>query len=545
MENDSIIVLKAGSLEKEVITLQSKDQEEALYYAFSLEKRIGKQTIKSVSWTSIADDIDVSNITTDKQTFQCLISGGTNYQNVGITFKVITSAGETRTFNSVLPIRPAGIMEAVGNNTVIVLGNSQSALSKGEKGDPGQDGESYLNDGSVDLDVKSATIGGYSPVLNIPFIERDITLTYTQTTATGKQYYVPKFQDNLFGKTVSQIGVTPNKDNGTLTISLIDRPDISINKLNVIKQTVLTTKKSQYWYDLNWHIEENQSIAVCYTTDTAGITFTDASDINREIFLAWTGTAWNDYQYNGSIKTADLNIGFKIANTENEEILANKKVVILGDSISSFKNFCVVQSNYQSYPQGDITHYNQTWMSKFIQKAGGNIIYNDSRGSSGVTTNGVAANSLTARTNIPSYTDVCLVFMGINDFNGGSIAKLGDFDPTKTTFDNSIFSDAMCTSILALQAAAPKCKLIWVTPLRRFNSDGTPSLSSENISLNTWTDRIIEICNYYGVETVDMRGVGINGSNQTLYFADGVHPGNEECTQLIANYLYRNLNNLF
>ncbi|EHD14076.1 hypothetical protein CIN_09400 [Commensalibacter intestini A911] len=125
MENDSIIVLKAGSLEKEVITLQSKDQEEALYYAFSLEKRIGKQTIKSVSWTSIADDIDVSNITTDKQTFQCLISGGTNYQNVGITFKVITSAGETRTFNSVLPIRPAGIMEAVGNNTVIVLGNSQ------------------------------------------------------------------------------------------------------------------------------------------------------------------------------------------------------------------------------------------------------------------------------------------------------------------------------------------------------------------------------------------------------------------------------------
>lgn len=40
MENDSIIVLKAGSLEKEVITLQSKDQEEALYYAFSLEKRI-------------------------------------------------------------------------------------------------------------------------------------------------------------------------------------------------------------------------------------------------------------------------------------------------------------------------------------------------------------------------------------------------------------------------------------------------------------------------------------------------------------------------
>lgn len=122
MENDSMIILKAGSLEKEVITLQSKDQEEALYYVFSLEKRIGKQTIKSVSWTSIADDIDISNITTDKQTFQCLISGGTNYQNVGITFKLITSAGETRTFNCVIPIRPEGIIENVGNNTVIVIG---------------------------------------------------------------------------------------------------------------------------------------------------------------------------------------------------------------------------------------------------------------------------------------------------------------------------------------------------------------------------------------------------------------------------------------
>lgn len=107
-------ILKAGNLEKEVVTLQSKDQEEAVFYQFSLEKRIGKQTIKAVSRTSITDEIDISNITIDKQTFKCLISGGTNYHNIGITFKIVTSDGETRTFNCVLPIRPEGVMETRG-----------------------------------------------------------------------------------------------------------------------------------------------------------------------------------------------------------------------------------------------------------------------------------------------------------------------------------------------------------------------------------------------------------------------------------------------
>lgn len=189
-----MIILKAGSLEKEIVTLQSKDQEESLYYEFSLENRIGDQTIKSVSWTATANGVDISDTTIDKQIFKCLISGGTVYTNIGITFKIITSAGETRTFNCVLPIRPQGVMETENSNTVIIVGGGNGAqekgslsleigtvttlapdekataeivhgadgkdmlnlgLVKGEVGDKGEKGESYANDGAVDLNVKS------------------------------------------------------------------------------------------------------------------------------------------------------------------------------------------------------------------------------------------------------------------------------------------------------------------------------------------------------------------------------------------------------
>lgn len=171
MENNSMIILKAGSLEKEVVTLSNKDQEESVFYQFSMENRIGNQTIKSVSWTSTADNIDIDKITTDKQTFKCLISGGTNYHNVGITFKATTSGGETRTFNCVLPIRPEGALEKTTNSTVIVVGGGSPEKGEpGEKGDPGKDGTSlnFLSDekdaffGDSITGYKDQSVGGAS-----------------------------------------------------------------------------------------------------------------------------------------------------------------------------------------------------------------------------------------------------------------------------------------------------------------------------------------------------------------------------------------------
>lgn len=184
MDGSSIIILDSGCLEKTVIKLACKGPEENVFYQFSLAKRIGEQTLLSVDGQSNADDISISKITVDGQSFECLISGGTIYHDVSIHFKAITSGGETRTFNAVLPIRPEGVLDSPDATKTVIMGTTGTAGAKGdtgaqgiqgiqgdkgdtgaqgiqgiqgEKGDTGAQGESYVNDGAADLNVKSIT----------------------------------------------------------------------------------------------------------------------------------------------------------------------------------------------------------------------------------------------------------------------------------------------------------------------------------------------------------------------------------------------------
>lgn len=152
-----IIILDSGCLDKEVIQLQCKGEGEAVYYQFSLANRIGDQTLLNVRATANADDVAISNITVDGQTFKCLISGGTIYHNVGLYFVATTSGGETRTFNAVLPIRPEGVMNIPGDGTVVIMGTAGAPGVKGDKGDQGDKGDS-----PVYIKTLSITDGGVS-----------------------------------------------------------------------------------------------------------------------------------------------------------------------------------------------------------------------------------------------------------------------------------------------------------------------------------------------------------------------------------------------
>lgn len=562
-----MIILKAGSLEKEIVTLQSKDQEESLYYEFSLENRIGDQTIKSVSWTATANGVDISDTTIDKQIFKCLISGGTVYTNIGITFKIITSAGETRTFNCVLPIRPQGVMETENSNTVIIVGGGNGAqekgslsleigtvttlapdekataeivhgadgkdtldlgLVKGDKGDTGADG-GYTKDDKAQVQsiIDAFQIGESSNIVE------DVNTSYTRVSSVTTTQFTYTDQSLWQGKIVSQLGFNVTTA-GTITVMLTENPNSG--NFKVIQTKTLNVSVGIFWYNLNWTIGKDQYISIVSSEDTGRFTYSESnSTVGLFYYYTPKTKVW-------AKSVSALNIGVKVEDYRTSAIypLLGKKLSFLGDSITTFVGYN--PSGYATkYPLGDVTQVNQTWWEQFIEFTGVTLLSNNSYSASRVSSGGNG--SLQTRlTGIDAGTDICLIFMGTNDLGNG--VTFGDFDPTKTTFDTSQFTDALCNAIVNLQTNYPTTKFVWMTPLKRFvSTTNNVQYSNSSQTVDTYTDRIIEVCNYYGIEYLDMRGVGFNSMNQTKYLVDALHP-NAAGMDRIANYVNARLRNI-
>lgn len=153
----------------------------------------------------------------------------------------------------------------------------------------------------------------------------------------------------------------------------------------------------------------------------------------------WTFVGWDKEHVN---ITSDLIIGpTYIEGTSN---FAGKTVSILGDSISTFKNY--VPEGYACfypYPTADVSDVNYTWWMRTINKLGMKLLKNNSysgscvsagTGSSGAT-NDSRLVELTKGTERP---DIILIFMGANDC-GSSNVSLGSFQSSyKTMLDKII-----------------------------------------------------------------------------------------------------------
>ncbi len=153
----------------------------------------------------------------------------------------------------------------------------------------------------------------------------------------------------------------------------------------------------------------------------------------------WTFVGWDKEHVN---ITSDLIIGpTYIEGTSN---FAGKTVSILGDSISTFKNY--VPEGYACfypYPTADVSDVNYTWWMRTINKLGMKLLKNNSysgscvsagTGSSGAT-NDSRLVELTKGTERP---DIILIFMGANDC-GSSNVSLGTFQSSyKTMLDKII-----------------------------------------------------------------------------------------------------------
>lgn len=583
-ENRSPLVLPSGCLSSTVLKLSCKGIQERKYYSFDLSNRmISGDTISKVEVYPNDDTVTGTQATYDKQTFKVLLSGGEGITNVGILFIITTLSGEVLEFTCVLPIRPEGVLQ-VGLDANYVMGgqgpSGKGSLSldigtvdtldpnekatadiihgsdgkdtinfaipqgapgvngkDGANGTNGKDGTSYVNDGTVDLDVKSATTQSitYSDLTAVSVLS-----SLTVPAANQNGFYTPLDQSAYKGQFITQIGFSVQTE-GTMTVYIIDNFDTS-NTITVTSK-VLNLKKDQVWYDFNMYLPTHMYLSVCNAGTDTGVFYFDNKATDK--FKYKSGANW-------VATTGNLNIGVKVKNTKDifSRPLHGKKVAIIGDSISTFSKY---NENLPGrYPEGDVSSVENTWWMQLIQQTGAELTCNNSRGGAGITQ--VYEGDMQQRLHdLTDDTEVCFILMGTNDLGGRTF---GTFNPEKKAYDPMVttipegqtadyfnltqFCDAACNMVVMLQTYYPKTKFVWITPLPRFDdTTGTVPYSKNGQTVQSYTEQIKEICKYYYWDYIDSLKIGINSINQGNYLADGLHPNLAGMTKL-AEFIQNN-----
>lgn len=218
----------------------------------------------------------------------------------------------------------------------------------------------------------------------------------------------------------------------------------------------------------------------------------------------------------------------------------NKKISILGDSISTFAGYIPEAdganlSHRTRYPQDDLlTDVKDTWWMKVIDEFGAILAINDSWAGSTVSNHraenekdfgpDAAMASLTRIRNLGANgtPDVIFFFGGTND--AGKMVEKGEFNKeyalnlSRTKWKS--FADAYCEVILRLRYFYPNAEIVALTP----------SISGgyyDNGRLSEFADLVLEICEHYSIKCIDLRCSGLNFD----MLPDTLHPNAEgmEC----------------
>ena len=262
-----------------------------------------------------------------------------------------------------------------------------------------------------------------------------------------------------------------------------------------------------------------------------------------------------------------------------------KRLSILGDSISTFGTPNQANAtgtwNYPGnrcrYPQANLfTEVDYMYWKILLDKTGMEFGINESwAGSRVANTQASDSGDLGPNRCISSKTriqhlgnngtpDVIIVYGGTNDISGSS---LGTFNPeapitfaTLTTtppsnpasltdaqiddLDVSTFANAYVAMLVRLQRYYPEAIIVCLTPNYCKSYYGTNYVKMKN-----YVNCMIEICDFFGVEYIDLRKVGIGlmdmaGDTYTEALPDGIHPGIKG-HKLIAEYIFNVLDSHF
>lgn len=141
--------------------------------------------------------------------------------------------------------------------------------------------------------------------------------------------------------------------------------------------------------------------------------------------------------------------------------------------------------------------------------------------------------------------DVIVVFGGTNDFGHGQ-APLGEFGSR----DICTFYGGVHHLALSLLRKYTGKRIVFLTPLHRFNEDGAGAWKPDGVVLHPLKDyvqAIREVCEHYSIPVLDLFAYGEMPGNVPefcrLYMPDGLHP-NDAGHKILADKIGRFLENL-
>ncbi len=311
--------------------------------------------------------------------------------------------------------------------------------------------------------------------------------------------------------------------------------------------------------------------------------------IEADVKLAKENKITNLKTINGQSLVGDGNIilgaGGSVVVSSYPAKFKGKRLSILGDSISTFGTPNQANAtgtwNYPGnrcrYPQDNLfTNVDYMYWKILLDKTGMELGINESwAGSRVANTQTSDSGDLGPNRCIASKTrikhlgnngtpDVIIVYGGTNDIAGST---LGTFNPeapikfaTLTTtppsnpasltdaqiddLDVSTFANAYVAMLVRLQRYYPEAIIVCLTPNYCKSYYGTNYVKMKN-----YVNCMIEICDFFGVEYIDLRKVGIGlmdmaGDTYTEALPDGIHPGIKG-HKLIAEYLFNVLDSHF
>ena len=296
----------------------------------------------------------------------------------------------------------------------------------------------------------------------------------------------------------------------------------------------------------------------CNTTYGCRVTFAD------ENYLVTNSTA----SINGLCMTIPADTIFRISlgTTSDTDEQINQKLAItplinkfyapvnwlaLGDSIT--------QGWYSYIPSGSSdssssTDPSRTWAGK-VAKINGWKLTNLARGGMGFIDPAVSGDNTTSGyylvrgTDFTPYNLVTIAF-GINDWKANRV--VGSVSDAPTSEAPTTVMQAMRDIIENIMLSNPNCKIIVITPLNCVGysySYGTKETNyglnypfSNSGTLNNFVKKMIEVCDYYGVEYIDQTHYScINRENLRTMLPDGIHPS-LEAHELLARELSKKIN---
>lgn len=192
--------------------------------------------------------------------------------------------------------------------------------------------------------------------------------------------------------------------------------------------------------------------------------------------------------------------------------LSGKTINILGDSISS------------------IDYITPNWWQIIENETGATFNNYAISGTSITKITGYSNDFVTRYINMSNDCDMVIVFGGMNDYLHSAI--LGQW--SNTNDDIETLCGALHTLIQGLVTKYPNKHILFINPYRYpidRNVSFNPYTKFENWDKTTATTlqnvatAIKSICNYYGVECIDMfNESGFNVLQSNLYYTDGLHP---------------------